>query len=96
MVSGTHVGQMPASLADADISMLYNSQPERLDLSALVRTANAGNSEAKVVEFTQIDQLLKRLQMVVSAGDIVVCMSNGSFAGIHGQILTMLNKTAAT
>ena len=96
MVSGTHVEQMPASLVDADFSMLYNSQPERLDLSALVRTANAGNSEAKVVEFTQIDQLLKRLQMVVSAGDIVVCMSNGSFAGIHGQILTMLNKTAAT
>ena len=96
MVSGTHLEQMPASLADADLSMLYNSQPERLDLSELVEAANAGNSERKVTEFTQIDRLLKRLQMVVSAGDIVVCMSNGSFAGIHGQILTMLNKTAAT
>ena len=96
MVSGTHLEQMPASLADADLSMLYNSQPERLDLSELVEAANAGNSERKVAEFTQIDRLLKRLQMVVSAGDIVVCMSNGSFAGIHGQILTMLNKTAAT
>ena len=96
MVSGTHLEQMPASLADADLSMLYNSQPERLDLSELVEAANAGNSERKVAEFTQIDRLLKRLQMVVSAGDIVVCMSNGSFAGIHGQILTMLIKTAAT
>ncbi len=96
MVSGAHLEQMPASLEDADLAMLYNSQPTKLDLSALVEAANAANSGHKAMEFTDIDSLLERLQAVVSAGDIVVCMSNGSFAGVHGQILTMLNKIAAT
>jgi len=96
MVSGAHLEQMPGSIADADMSMLYNSQPEKLDLSALVKAVNIRGSERKVAEFQDVDSLINRLQTVVSAGDIVVCMSNGSFAGIHGQILTMLNKTAAT
>jgi len=101
MASGVHLQQMPTALEDADIAMLYNSQPERLDLSMLVNAmgseeANGKCASSNLAEFTDVDSLIERVQTEVSEGDIVVCMSNGSFAGIHGQILTMLKKRAAT
>lgn len=100
MVSGVHLQQMPFALIDATTAMLYNSHPETLDLSSLctpVSSGAASSDEApSVAEFTNVNDVLEQLQTAVSPGDIVVCMSNGSFAGIHGQILTMLSKIAAT
>jgi UDP-N-acetylmuramate: L-alanyl-gamma-D-glutamyl-meso-diaminopimelate ligase len=96
MVSGVHLEQIPASLTDASLSMLFNAQPRKLDLSPLATTDQLDAPDAPVLVFTSVQSLLERLIELVSPGDIVVCMSNGSFEGIHGQILTMLNKTAAT
>jgi len=119
MVSGVHLEKIPESIVDASVSLLYNSQPDKLNLSPLVThgidsgsigaEANAGACDGArdgesaeicvengaVAVFTETDSLLQRLAVLVSPGDIVVCMSNGSFAGIHGQILTMLSKSVA-
>ena len=94
MASGTHLAQMPTALTDASVAMLFNAQPDKLDLTPLLR--DAAEAGPVVMAFTEISELLEQLNQAVMSGDIVVCMSNGSFGGIHGQILTMLNKTAAT
>lgn len=94
MASGTHLAQMPVALTDASVAMLFNARPDKLDLTPLLR--DAAEDDPTVIAFNEIPELLEQLNRVVMSGDIVVCMSNGSFGGIHGQILTMLNKTAAS
>jgi len=89
MASGTHIESMPAALRYADSAYLYNAQPERLHLQTLVGRV------AQSREFVQVDELLTELAANVAAGDVIACMSNGSFAGIHQQILTMLKRRSA-
>jgi UDP-N-acetylmuramate: L-alanyl-gamma-D-glutamyl-meso-diaminopimelate ligase len=38
-----------------------------------------------------IDELLVQIMQSVHAGDMIVCMSNGGFGGIHAKLLTALN-----
>ena len=87
MVAGTHLGSLGSALRLADISLLHNAQPDKLELSGLCQ--EIGQS-AQV--FNDVQSMVKRLKKQVNPGDIIVCMSNGSFAGINRQILTMLNE----
>ncbi len=82
MVNGTHIDAIAAALADADISLLYNRHPE-LDLSDVVAAVSGE-------EYGNINGIIQHLSGMLAAGDTVVCMSNGSFEAVHGQILTML------
>ncbi len=85
MVAGTHIESLASALELADYSLLHNAQPDKLDLSGVCREVDA---DAR--EFNSAAEIVAHLKKLVRSGDVVVCMSNGSFAGIHGQILTML------
>lgn len=87
MVAGTHLESLGSALNLADNALLYNAQPEKLDLTGLCRKISA---PAQVFHTTLA--MVEHLKTHVNPGDIVVCMSNGSFAGIYSQILTMLNE----
>ena len=89
MAAGTHLDAMGAALQHADHALLHNSQPETLDLAPLCRDEDAG-----VSAYQSIDALLDAVAAVVQDGDVLVCMSNGSFAGIHRRLLTMLDSGA--
>ncbi len=87
MVAGTHLESLSSALELADSALLHNAQPEKLDLTDLCRKV----SQSALV-FNTTKMMVKHLKGQVKPGDIVVCMSNGSFAGICSQILTMLNE----
>lgn len=87
MVAGTHLGSLGSALALADHAYLFNAQPDKLDLSGLCQQTGLSAKE-----FTDTGRLVGDLKLQVKPGDIVVCMSNGSFEGITTQILTMLNE----
>lgn len=87
MVGGTHLESLGSALDLADSALLHNAQPEKLDLSDLCRETSA---PAQVFHTTLA--MVEHLKTHVNPGDIVVCMSNGSFAGIYSQLLTMLNE----
>lgn len=87
MVAGTHLESLSSALELADSALLHNAQPEKLDLSSLCRGIC---NPAQV--FNTAVMMVEHLKGQVKPGDIVVCMSNGSFAGIYSQILTMLNE----
>lgn len=87
MASGIHLEGMPSALRASDFALLYNAQPDRLDLAEVCDV-----STTTVSQHTAIDDMVARLSTIVAPGDEVVCMSNGSFAGIHQEILTMLSR----
>ncbi len=86
MAAGIHIESMPSALQCSDYALLYNAQPERLDLSVLCESV--ANS---TTVHHDTDDIVARLSRIAAPGDVIVCMSNGSFAGIHRQILTMLS-----
>ncbi len=86
MAAGIHIESMPSALQCADIALLYNAQPERLDLSEIGKSGVA----ATTVHHST-NEMIAVLSEVAGPGDVIVCMSNGSFAGIHQEILTMLS-----
>ena len=87
MVAGTHLDTMADALKMADFALLHCTAPS-LNLDALCRA----KTDKSVTAYRAVEPLLQHLQTVVAPGDIVACMSNGSFQAIQGQILTMLNE----
>ncbi len=87
MIAGTHLDSMADALKMADFALLHCAD-KSLNLDAL---CNAGEGET-ITAFQAVDPMLSHLRSLPEAGDIVVCMSNGSFQAIQGQILTMLNE----
>lgn len=84
MVSGTHLDSMADALTLADFALLH-CNAMALDLESLCR------ADLTITAHRAIEPVLCHLRTLVRAGDIVVCMSNGSFQAIQSKILTMLN-----
>jgi len=61
---------------------------EALDVALLVAQLRAKGKHAEVVE--EIDALVEEVAAKVQPGDIVLCMSNGSFDGLWGKLLGRL------
>ncbi len=78
MKMGEHAEKLPAVLALADKSYVY--LPDNMGWQL------GGDS----VVSPGIDELLDKLAETVRAGDIVVIMSNGSFAGMHQKLIQQL------
>ncbi len=78
MKMGEHAEKLPAVLAIADKSHVY--LPDNMGWQL------GGDSEVS----SGIDELLDKLAETVRAGDIVVIMSNGSFAGMHQKLIQQL------
>jgi len=86
MKMGVHKQGLPESLADADQAIVY--QPDGLgwDVHALF----SNNGHTAVVQSNE--EILDRLLPELNAGDHVLIMSNGSFNGLHGQLLEALGQ----
>jgi UDP-N-acetylmuramate: L-alanyl-gamma-D-glutamyl-meso-diaminopimelate ligase len=89
MKLGVMKAQLSASLAEADRIYCYGSE---LGWDAVGALAPLGD---KALVVNDIDRLVARLVEDVRPGDHVLMMSNGGFGGIHGKLLTALQRRGA-
>ena len=85
MRMGSHLDKLAAASADADQVIWY--QPAGLDWSLQPVIEQASNQAAI---YDDIDTIVQQLAAQSHAGDHIVIMSNGGFAGIHQQLLQAL------
>jgi UDP-N-acetylmuramate: L-alanyl-gamma-D-glutamyl-meso-diaminopimelate ligase len=86
MKLGAMKAQLPWSLENADLAFCHSGGLGWDARSAL----SPMGSRAQVAD--TIDALLDQICAAVQAGDHVVCMSNGSFGGIHARLLERLQR----
>jgi UDP-N-acetylmuramate: L-alanyl-gamma-D-glutamyl-meso-diaminopimelate ligase len=84
MKLGAMKSQLPWSLESADLSFCHTGG---LDWDAAQVLAPLG---AKAHAAASIDELVRQVTAVAREGDHIVCMSNGSFGGIHAKLLAAL------
>lgn len=87
---GVHRNTLAPSLAGADAVFLY--QPDNLDWN--LEEVVAGLAMPAQVH-GGMDSLVRGILESVQAGDHLLVMSNGSFAGLHGRLLDALHKEHA-
>ena len=88
MKLGAMKAALPESLASADLVFGYGNQ---LGWSLPEALASMGD---KARCFEDIDLLAQAVVASAKAGDVVLVMSNGGFAGVHGKILQQLAHPA--
>jgi UDP-N-acetylmuramate: L-alanyl-gamma-D-glutamyl-meso-diaminopimelate ligase len=84
MKLGTMKSQLPWSLASADLAFCHTAG---LDWDAAQALAPMG---ARAQTANNIDVLLAQVLAAAQPGDVIVCMSNGGFGGIHTKLLQAL------
>ncbi|WPB56171.1 UDP-N-acetylmuramate:L-alanyl-gamma-D-glutamyl-meso-diaminopimelate ligase [Xylophilus sp. GOD-11R] len=84
MKLGTMAAQLPESLRDADVAFCHTGG---LDWDAAAALAPMGERGRAV---PAIGPLVQQVVAAARPGDHIVCMSNGSFGGIHDQLLAGL------
>ena len=84
MKLGAMKSQLPWSLEAADLSFCHTGG---LDWNAAEVLAPLG---AKAHTAASIDELVRQVTAAARHGDQIVCMSNGSFGGIHAKLLAAL------
>ena len=84
MKLGTMTAQLPWSLEAADLAFCHAGG---LDWDARAALAPMGE-RAQVAD--SIDALVAQVKAAARAGDHLLCMSNGSFGGIHAKLLEAL------
>jgi len=85
MKSGIHKESLPQSFIDADQVFVYQGEQVIWSVSDLIKQCKP---PCQVEE--NIEKLVEDIAQQVQAGDIIVVMSNGSFAGIHDKLLNRL------
>jgi UDP-N-acetylmuramate: L-alanyl-gamma-D-glutamyl-meso-diaminopimelate ligase len=88
MKLGTMKAQLPWALEEADLSFCHSGG---LGWNAAEALAPMG---AQAVVCDDIDALVKAVVKAARPGDHILCMSNGSFGGIHDKLLQALGKKA--
>ena len=88
MKLGTMTAQLPWSLEQADLAFCHAGG---LDWDARAALAPMG---ARAHVAGNLDDLLAQVLAAVRPGDHLLCMSNGSFGGIHGKLLSALAALA--
>jgi UDP-N-acetylmuramate: L-alanyl-gamma-D-glutamyl-meso-diaminopimelate ligase len=86
MKLGAMKAQLPWSLAQADLAFCHSGG---LDWDAQAALAPLGD-KARVA--ANVDDLVTQVMKEARPGDHLLCMSNGSFGGIHLKLLSMLQK----
>ena len=86
MKLGTMKSQLPWALESADQSFCHTAG---LDWDAAEALSPLG---ARAHVAADIDTLVAQLKAEARPGDHIVCMSNGSFGGIHAKLLSALTK----
>jgi UDP-N-acetylmuramate: L-alanyl-gamma-D-glutamyl-meso-diaminopimelate ligase len=88
MKLGTMKAQLPWALEEADLSFCHAGG---LGWNAAEALAPMGE-QAVVCE--DIDTLVRAVAKAARPGDHILCMSNGSFGGVHDKLLQALGKKA--
>ena len=89
MKLGTMKALLPWSLEEADLAFCHTGGLDwdaAQALSPLGRQANVGAT---------VDDVVRQVVAAVQPGDHLLCMSNGSFGGIHTRLLEALKARAA-
>jgi UDP-N-acetylmuramate: L-alanyl-gamma-D-glutamyl-meso-diaminopimelate ligase len=89
MKLGSMKAQLPWSLEPADLAFCHG---QGLGWDAGEALAPMGE---KAFVAGSIDELVRAVAAAARDGDHIVCMSNGSFGGIHDQLLRMLGERVA-
>jgi UDP-N-acetylmuramate: L-alanyl-gamma-D-glutamyl-meso-diaminopimelate ligase len=90
MKLGTMAAQLPWSLEQADLVFCHAGGLDWDARAALAPLGVGPRRRAQVAD--SIDELIAQLRSVVRPGDQILCMSNGSFGGIHAKLLAMLGS----
>ncbi|MGW8248106.1 MAG: UDP-N-acetylmuramate:L-alanyl-gamma-D-glutamyl-meso-diaminopimelate ligase [Acidiferrobacterales bacterium] len=85
MKMGAHRAGLPGSVADADHVIVH--EPDNLEWNLRDTFSENGN---QVTFARDNEQIIGELKNELRAGDHVVIMSNGSFNGLHKQLLETL------
>ncbi|MDF9392749.1 MULTISPECIES: UDP-N-acetylmuramate:L-alanyl-gamma-D-glutamyl-meso-diaminopimelate ligase [Methylococcus] len=86
MRMGVHADTLAASLAPADLAVLYQSPDLGWDVAKIAGASN------RIITCDSIGAIVERLRQECRAGDHVVFMSNGSFGGIHEKTEAALRE----
>ena len=86
MRMGHHREQLAASVAPADAVFWF--QPPGMDWS--LEDLASGHGDSSVHD--NVNSLIEAVAGATSPGDLVVIMSNGGFAGVHGKLLQRLQE----
>lgn len=86
MKLGTMKSQLPWALESADLAFCHTAG---LDWDATAVLAPLGDRARTAAD---VDALVAQIAAAARPGDHVVCMSNGSFGGIHTKLLDSLQK----
>ncbi len=81
---GTHRETLADSLRDADLAFVFARDDLAWDAAALGERARV---------HADLDGLVAAVARVGRSGDHIVVMSNGDFGGIHGKLLTALQRS---
>jgi len=84
MKLGTMAAQLPASLKDADLAFCHTGGLDWDAAAALAPLGERGHTAGTVAA------LVQQVAAAALPGDHIVCMSNGSFGGIHPLLLAAL------
>lgn len=84
MKLGTMKSQLANSLNAADLVFCHSGG---LDWDPTEPLASLGSA---VVVADSVDELVKQIMSKVQTDDVIVCMSNGGFGGIHAKLLSAL------
>ena len=84
MKLGTMAALLPDSLVQADLAFCHAGG---LDWDVRAALAPMG---ARAVVADSVDALVGQVVAAARSGDHILCMSNGSFGGIHARLLTAL------
>ena len=86
MKLGTMKAQLPWALEPADVAFCHTAG---LDWDAAEALAPMGERARTAGD---VNTLVEQITQVAQPGDHIVCMSNGSFGGVHGLLLKSLSK----
>jgi UDP-N-acetylmuramate: L-alanyl-gamma-D-glutamyl-meso-diaminopimelate ligase len=86
MKLGTMKAQLPWALEAADLAFCHSAG---LDWDAAQALAPMG---ARAQVASDLATLLAQVGQAARPGDHIVCMSNGSFGGVHAKLLELLSK----
>jgi UDP-N-acetylmuramate: L-alanyl-gamma-D-glutamyl-meso-diaminopimelate ligase len=86
MKTGTMKAQLPWALEEADLSFCLQGP-----YGWSARDALAPLGPLAVVA-DSVDALVAQIKKAAQPGDHILCMSNGGFGGIHGQLLEALKR----
>ena len=90
MKLGTMKDRLAASLADADKVFCWAGDAVHWDTHEALMPLG---DKAKTYRH-DMTPMVEDIVWEARAGDVVLCMSNGSFGGVHGKILEALKKKA--